>query len=119
SKATGCITSGSPAKSVASKPGGRVIFFNDCSGERGLSLGFWVLTMPGGSVGGSGVARRATAAKPINKTSAILFVIMAVKFLFLAREQRAAIDILWYSAAPPQAHFPEPRTLQMLRVRSA
>src|SRR4051794_13781318 len=93
------MTSGSPAKRVASNPGGSVIFFNASSGASGLSLGFWVLAMPDGRAGGrsgmAGAAERASAAKPIKQIGTVEFMIMLrFMFLFIAREQRAALDTI-------------------------
>src|SRR5258708_38004928 len=62
-KAMGCFTSGSPAKSVALKPGGRVISLTASSGERPANLKGWP------SEFSSGVAAKTRAAR-IDKTSA-------------------------------------------------
>src|SRR5438067_3653272 len=53
SKAIGCITLGSPAKSDTVKPSGRVMRRSASSGGNGLSLGSCVLTTPGGRPGRS------------------------------------------------------------------
>src|SRR5258708_17234442 len=62
-KAMGCFTSGSPAKSVALKPGGRVISLTASSGERPANLKGWP------SEFSSGAAAKTRAAR-IDKTSA-------------------------------------------------
>src|SRR4051812_28851850 len=49
----GCITSGSPANSVALKPGGSVMRLSASAGDNGTSLGFCVFLTFGGSDGGS------------------------------------------------------------------
>src|SRR5258708_7157140 len=101
------MISGSPAKRVASNPPGSVIFFNASSGESGLSFGFCVLAMPGGSPGGSdgeGADWRASAARATHRVSAILFMmLLRFIFLFIAREQRAALETLNNSSALRQA----------------
>ena len=49
----GCITSGSPANSVARKPSGKVMRLSASAGVSGISFGFCVFLTPGGSDGGS------------------------------------------------------------------
>src|SRR5579859_4125930 len=62
-KAIGCFTSASPAKSVALKPGGRVIALTASSGERPANLKGWP------SEFSSGAAAKTRAAR-MDKTSA-------------------------------------------------